>query len=118
MLRIVLKSKSHNAVITETELSYDGSMTIDGTLMDSADIAGNERVQVVNLNKGARFETYVIRGEDGSGMICLNGPTARKGMRGDRIHLLTYVIVSDDELPNFKPAVLILNEKNKVVEVK
>ena len=118
MQRTILKSKIHNAVIMQTKLTYEGSITIDGYLMDKADIVENERVQVVNINNGARLETYVIRGKERSSYICLNGPAARLGVEGDRIHILTYVIVNDDELENVKPAVLILNEKNEIIEEK
>jgi len=102
----------------QTKLSYEGSITIDGYLIDKADIVENERVQIVNINNGARFETYVIRGEEGSSLICLNGPAARLGVEGDRIHILTYVTVNDEELRNFKPVILILNEKNEIIEKK
>ena len=113
--RIILKSKIHNAIVTQTELTYDGSITIDGSLLDRVDIFENERVQVVNLNNGARFETYVIRGKIGAGEICLNGPAARLGAVGDIIHILTYATVNEDEVKQFKPSIITLNEKNEVV---
>ena len=118
MQRTILKSKIHNAAIMQTKLSYEGSITIDGHLMDKADIVENERVQVVNLNNGARFETYAIRGKEESSLICLNGPAARLGVEGDRIHIITYVTMNDEELRNFKPVILILNEKNEITEEK
>jgi aspartate 1-decarboxylase len=118
MRRIMLKSKLHNAAVTQTELSYIGSITIDATLLEKADIIENERVQVVNVNNGARFETYVINGEKGSGMICLNGPAARLSANGDRIHILSYATMSAEEVENFEPDILFLNEKNEIVDKK
>ena len=116
MLRTVLKSKIHNANVTQSNLYYEGSITIDGNLMDKADIIENERVQVVNLNNGSRFETYVMRGESGSGIICLNGPAARMGIEGDTVHVLSYVTIADNELKEYKPTIIILNEKNEIIE--
>ena len=118
MQRTLLKSKIHNARVTHANLYYEGSITIDERLMEKADIAEHEQVQVVNCNNGARFETYVIRGERGSGMICLNGPAARLGNVSDTVHILTYAAVSEDERENFKPVVLILGEQNTIVEEK
>ena len=115
MQRIVLKSKIHNAKITQTDLLYNGSITIDKEIMKRAHIVENELVQVVNVNNGTRFETYVICGEKEPGMICLNGPAARMGVVGDSVHILTYVILEDDELNNFKPSIIILNEKNEIL---
>ncbi|MFC1541172.1 aspartate 1-decarboxylase [Candidatus Latescibacterota bacterium] len=118
MRRIMLKSKLHNAAVTQTELSYMGSITIDGLLLEQADILENERVQVVNINNGERFETYVISGEKGSGTICLNGPAARLAAIGDRIYILSYATMNEEELIKFKPDILILNEKNEVIDKK
>ena len=117
MRRIMLKSKIHNAAVTQTELSYAGSITIDVALMEKSNIVENERVQVVNVNNGARFETYVIQGERGSGTMCLNGPAARLGSPGDRIHILSYATVSEDELKDFKPTIIVLDEKNSVIQM-
>lgn len=111
----MLKSKIHNAEITQTELSYSGSITIDALILEKSDIIENERVQVVNMNNGARFETYVIQGEKGTGMICLNGPAARLGSPGDRIHILTYATMSEEKLKDFKPKIIVLNEKNEII---
>ena len=115
MRRILLKSKIHNANVTQSNLYYAGSITIDEDLMEKGDIAESERVQVVNLNNGARFETYVIRGERGSGTICLNGPAARLGGVGDIIHILTYATYNDDEVKGHNPTILILNDKNEIM---
>ena len=118
MRRIILKSKIHNARVTQSNLYYTGSITIDESLMEKSNIVENERVQVVNVNNGARFEPYVIKGKRGSGEICLTGPAARLGVEGDKIHILTYVMVNDEELRNFKPVILILDEKNEITEEK
>ena len=112
--RIMLKSKIHNALVTQVDLKYDGSLTIDENLMLEADIIENERVQVVNVNNGARFETYVIKGDKNSGIMGLNGPAARLGQVGDIIHILAYTIISDEELHNFEPINIILDKNNWV----
>lgn len=114
MQRIVMKSKIHNAEVTQVNLHYEGSITIDEQLMAEADIIEGERVQVVNINNGARMETYVIKGEKGSGIIGLNGPAARLAVEGDIIHIITYAVIDDVELRSFEPTVIILGENNKV----
>ncbi|MDP2981752.1 MAG: aspartate 1-decarboxylase [Candidatus Latescibacter sp.] len=118
MQRIMLKSKIHNAVVTEANLSYMGSITIDGTIMDAADILENEQVQVVNLNNGVRFETYVIRGKEGAGIICLNGPAARLGVAGDRLHILSYQILDGEEAKQHKPVIIFLDQNNAIIREK
>ena len=118
MQRIMLKSKIHNATVTDANLAYTGSITIDGLIIDTADILANEQVQVVNLNNGARFETYVIRGKEGEGEICLNGPAARLGEIGDRLHILSYVSLNEEELLEHKPIIIILNPKNVLARKK
>jgi len=118
MRRIMLKSKIHNAVITQADLKYAGSITIDEDLMESADVFEGERVQVVNVNNGARFETYVITGPRGGRDICLNGPAARQGAPGDIIHILTYATMNDEELKRYKPTIIILDETNAIIEKK
>ncbi len=116
MRRIMLKSKLHNAIITQTELQYMGSITIDPVLLEKADILPYERVQVVNINNGARLETYAIEGERGSGGICMNGPSARLCEAGDRIHIISYTTLSTEEIEKYSPVVLILNEKNEIIK--
>lgn len=116
MRRIMLKSKLHNATITRTELSYAGSITIDPLLLAQVDIFEYERVQVVNINNGARFETYVISGKPGDRQICLNGPAARLGQPGDRVHILAFATMSEDELKAYRPRVCILDERNEMPE--
>lgn len=102
----VLKSKIHRVTITEANLNYVGSITIDEDLMDAAQIIANEKVQVVNLNNGERLDTYVITGERGSGQICLNGPAARKCVVGDIVLIIAYATMTPDEAKSFKPTVI------------
>jgi len=117
MFRIMLKSKIHRATVTEADLNYVGSITIDEALMETADILENEKVQIVNNNNGARFETYVIKGPRGSGVICLNGAAARLVHPGDKIIIISYVMVDNREAADFKPKVLFVNDNNQVIEV-
>lgn len=114
----LMKSKIHQARITEANLNYVGSITIDENLMDAADIIRNEKVQIVDNNNGNRFETYVIPGERGSGMICLNGAAARLVHPGDVIIIISYGMFEKDEAAGFEPSIIFLDNKNKVVEVK
>jgi aspartate 1-decarboxylase len=113
-----MKSKIHRAVVTEANLNYVGSITIDEDLMEQADILQNEKVQIVNNNNGQRFETYVIAGERGSGTICLNGAAARLAHPGDIIIIIAYAIMDREEAKTFKPRIVLLNENNKVTMVK
>ena len=98
-----LKSKIHRVTVTEANLNYAGSITIDETLMEAANIIENEKVQVVNLNNGERIETYVIKGEANSGVICLNGPAARKAIVGDVIIIISYAMMDFEEAKKYKP---------------
>src|ERR1700755_3293406 len=102
----ILKSKIHRAVITEANLQYVGSLTLDEDLMDAANIIENEKVQVVNVNNGSRLETYVIKGARGTGICCLNGPAARWGAVGDIIIAITYASMEFEEAKKFKPTVV------------
>jgi len=113
-----MKSKIHRAVVTESNLNYVGSITIDEDLMDAADIMENEKVQVVNNNNGNRFETYVIPGKRGSGMICLNGAAARLVQPGDIIIIISYGLFEKNEAKNFNPKIVFVDENNKIVEIK
>lgn len=115
MIRKISKSKIHRATITDSNLNYEGSLTLDPNLMDAADIVPNEIVQVVNINNGARFETYVIKGKKGSGEVCLNGAAARLGQRGDKVIIITCGYVDDKELSAFSPRIVKVNEKNQVI---
>lgn len=117
MIRYMLKSKIHRAVVTDADLNYVGSITIDMDLMDAADIVANEKVTIVNNNNGARFETYVIEGERGSGIICLNGAAARLVTRGDVVIILTYTILDDKECKDYQPRLVYVNSDNKIEKV-
>ncbi len=112
------KSKIHRATVTDANLYYEGSLTVDSDLLDAADILPFERVQVVNVNNGERFETYVIPGKRRSGVMCLNGAAARLGAIGDEIIIITYGTYSEEELKTYKPTVILLDKKNKIVDVK
>jgi len=111
----MLKSKIHRAVLTDTNINYVGSITIDRDLLEAADILPYEKVQVVNNNNGARFETYVIEGEPGSGQVCLNGAAARLGEPGDILIILSYVQVEEEKAREYKPRVVFVDEKNRIV---
>ena len=102
----VVKSKIHRVTVTEADLQYVGSITIDEDLMDAANIIPNEKVQVVNINNGERLETYVIRGERGSGEVCLNGPAARKVVVGDIIIIISYAAMDFEEAKSFEPSII------------
>ena len=114
----ILKSKIHRAVVTEANLNYVGSITIDEDLMDAADIIENEKVQVVNNNNGHRFETYVIPGKRGGKMICLNGAASRLAQPGDVIIIISYGLVERDKAKDYIPKLVFLDDKNNIVEVK
>lgn len=106
MLIEVLKSKIHRVTVTQADLNYIGSITIDEELLEAANIIEGERVHIVNNNNGERFSTYVIKGERGSGMICLNGAAARKVQPGDIVIIIAYAMIDADEARNFKPMVI------------
>ncbi|WP_017733268.1 aspartate 1-decarboxylase [Nafulsella turpanensis] len=110
----VLKSKLHRVKITQAELHYVGSITIDEDLMDAARLIEGEKVQIVNVNNGERLETYVIKGERGSGMICMNGPAARKVQVGDIIIIISYAMMALEEAKKYTPAVVFPDESNKL----
>jgi aspartate 1-decarboxylase len=103
MIIEICKSKIHKVTVTEANLQYVGSITIDEALMDAANLIENEKVQIVNINNGERLETYVIKGERGSGVICMNGPAARKVVVGDVIIIISYAQMEFEEARNFKP---------------
>jgi aspartate 1-decarboxylase len=114
MFLTILKSKIHRAVVTEANLNYVGSVTIDEELMDAAGLLEGERVQVVNNNNGARLETYVIKGERHSGQICLNGAAARQVQVGDILIIMAYALMTPEEAKNFKPMNVYPDELNKI----
>jgi aspartate 1-decarboxylase len=111
----VLKSKLHRVRVTQAELHYVGSITIDEALMDAANLIENEKVQVVNINNGERLETYVIKGARGSGTICMNGPAARKVAVGDILIIISYAGMDFEEAKRFKPALVFPDADNKLV---
>ncbi len=110
----VFKSKIHRAIITEANLNYVGSITIDENLMNAANLLEGERVQIVNNNNGERLETYVIKGERGSGTVCLNGAAARRAEVGDIVIIISYAFMTPEEAKNFKPSTVFPDENNKI----
>jgi aspartate 1-decarboxylase len=113
-MRTMLKSKIHWCRVTEANLYYEGSITIDSSLMAAANILPGEKVEVLNLNTGSRFETYVIEGKKNSGVICLNGPAARNGCPGDVVFVLSYVLVDEKEAKSVKAQIVKVNERNRI----
>lgn len=113
----MMKSKLHRATVTEANLNYVGSITIDEDLMDAANIWENEKVQIVNNNNGARFETYVITGKRGSGVICLNGAAARQVQPGDQVIIISYAMMTDEEAKEHRPLVTILDANNRPLQI-
>ena len=116
MMRSMLKAKIHRATVTEADLNYEGSLSIDRTLLDKVGIEPFEQVKVYNINNGARFDTYAIPGEAGSGIIGLNGAAARMGEVGDLIIIVTFAMYSEAELEDYAPRVVLLDEANRVKE--
>ncbi len=116
MFRLMLRSKIHRATVTDANLEYEGSLTVDPELLEKASILPYEQVHVSNLNNGERFETYVIPGKRGSGEMVLNGPTARRGVKGDKIIVFCYEYFNEDELKTFKPKIVLVDENNQVRE--
>jgi aspartate 1-decarboxylase len=117
MFRNMMNGKIHRATVTEANLNYVGSITIDEDLLDAVGMIANEKVQIVNNNNGARLETYIIPGERGSGVICLNGAAARLVQPGDIIIIISYALVSEEKVTNHKPRVAILDENNRIKEL-
>lgn len=115
MIIEVLKSKIHRARVTQAELNYVGSITIDEDLIDAANLIPNEKVQIVNNNNGARFETYVIKGERGSGIVCLNGAAARLAQVGDIVIIISYAHMDMEEAKKYEPVLVFPDEHNRLV---
>ncbi len=115
MQRHLMKSKIHRATITSADLHYEGSLTVDEELLDAADLVPYEEIQVVNINNGSRFTTYVIAGERGSGVVQLNGAAARLGLAGDLVILIAYASMEDAEARRFTPRVVFVDERNRIV---
>ncbi|MBY6271672.1 MAG: aspartate 1-decarboxylase [Caldibacillus debilis] len=117
MLREMMHAKLHRATVTEANLNYVGSITIDQDLLDAVGMYPHEKVQVVNNSNGARFETYIIPGKRGSGVICLNGAAARLVQPGDRIIIIAYALLNEEEIKNHSPKVAILDENNRIERI-
>lgn len=117
-MRTMLKGKIHRARVTDANLDYEGSITIDGLLMEAADILPYEMVHVLDINNGARFETYAIEGERGSGQICINGAAARLVSPGDKVIIITYKVVAEDEARSNQPKLVYVDERNAIVKDK
>ncbi|SDC41890.1 L-aspartate 1-decarboxylase [Paenibacillus sp. UNCCL117] len=117
MFRTMLKAKIHRATVTEANLNYVGSITIDQDLLDSVDMLPNEKVQIVNNNNGARFETYIIPGPRGSRVICLNGAAARMVQPGDKVIILSYAMMTDEEARRHVPNIAIMGDDNEIVSI-
>lgn len=114
----MFKAKIHRATVTDANLNYEGSLTVDEELLIASGIKPYEKVSVVNINNGARFETYIIKGKPGSGEICLNGAAARLGHPGDKIIIISYALMEEKEIPdNYEPRVVLVNEKNQIIKI-
>lgn len=118
MFVTMFKSKIHRATVTEANLNYMGSITIDSALLEAADLLPNEKVQIVNNNNGARFETYIIPGPRDSGVICLNGAAARLVQPGDTVIIISYCLLSREEARTFRPTVVMVDGQNRVAEIR
>lgn len=116
MLQEFLSSKIHRATVTDANLNYVGSITIDETLMKASKIKEWQKVEILDVNNGERFQTYVINGEADSGTICLNGAAARKVQPGDKVIIVSYGIFSPEEIDGFKPTIVIVDDNNKIIE--
>ena len=114
MVRTLLGGKIHRATVTQADLNYVGSITVDLDLLDAAGICVNEKVQIVNNNNGERLETYTIAGERGSGVVCLNGAAARLVQKGDIVIIMSYVLLSEPEIANHEPKVVLVDEHNRI----
>lgn len=117
MFRTMMNGKIHRARVTEANLNYVGSITIDSDILDAVGMVPNEKVQIVNNNNGARFETYIIPGTRGSGVVCLNGAAARLVQEGDVVIIISYALVPEEKVATHEPKVAIMNEQNQIVEL-
>ncbi|WP_039237906.1 aspartate 1-decarboxylase [Bacillus thermotolerans] len=114
MFRTMMNGKIHRATVTEANLNYVGSITIDQDLLDAAGMVENEKVQIVNNNNGARLETYIISGERGSGVVCLNGAAARLVQPGDKVIIISYVMVAEEQVKDHQPKIVVADELNRI----
>jgi aspartate 1-decarboxylase len=117
MFRTMMNGKIHRATVTEANLNYVGSITIDQDILDAVGMVANEKVQIVNNNNGARFETYIISGERGSGVICLNGAAARLVQVGDTVIIISYALVPDEKVSEHKPRIALMDQDNSIKEM-
>ncbi|MFC4183886.1 aspartate 1-decarboxylase [Saccharococcus thermophilus] len=117
MFRTLMNAKIHRARVTEANLNYVGSITIDADILDAVGMVANEKVQIVNNNNGARFETYIIPGERGSGVFCLNGAAARLVQKGDIIIVISYVMVPEEKIAEHRPKIAIMDENNRIQQL-
>ena len=117
MYRTLMRAKVHGATLTDANLNYVGSLTLDAGIMEQLDMLPNEQVQVLNLNNGSRLMTYLFAGEKGSGVVTLNGAAARLGQPGYKVLIVTYAVMSEDEARQFRPKVALVDERNRVVEI-
>lgn len=117
MFRTMMNDKIHRATVTEANLNYVGSITIDQGILDAVGMMVNEKVQIVNNNNGARLETYIIPGERGSGVVCLNGAAARLVQPGDIVIIISYILVSEEKVSTHRPKVAIMDENNRIKEL-
>jgi aspartate 1-decarboxylase len=117
MFRTMMNAKIHRARVTEANLNYVGSITIDTDILDAVGMVANEKVQIVNNNNGARFETYIIPGKRGSGVVCLNGAAARLVHEGDVVIIISYALVPEEKVPSHQPKVALMDENNRIVEM-
>ncbi|MCP2519122.1 aspartate 1-decarboxylase [Candidatus Aminicenantes bacterium AC-335-B20] len=118
MKRIILKSKVHGAIVTDININYEGSLTLDEKIMESANLIPFEQVHVYNITNGERFTTYIIKGEKDSGIVCVNGAAARKVSVGDKLIIASYALIDEDKISSFQPKIVIIEGKNKIKEVK
>ena len=114
----MFKGKLHRATVTQADINYVGSVTIDSELLERSGILSGEKVQIVNINNGERFETYTIAGDSGSGIICVNGAAARLVQVGDKVIIIAYALMDQNEAKEFKPNVLVLDDKNRILSIK
>lgn len=117
MFRTMMNGKIHRAQVTEANLDYVGSITIDSEILDAVGMVPNEKVQIVNNNNGARFETYIIEGERGSGVICINGAAARLVQPGDIVIIISYALIPEEKIRDHKPKVALMGKNNQIVEM-
>lgn len=116
MLLNIFRAKIHRAVVTQADLNYKGSITIDEALLDASGMIENERVQIVNVDNGERFETFIIKGERGSGVVCLNGPAARRVQVGDKLIIIAYALMTPEEAKTHIPSAVFVDENNQLIK--